>query len=105
VIDLTYLLAPTTPQPRQAIFPCIAEGSARYIGCVGVERCRDVLGTATCVLGRWSGSPPMPKPVKPRLPRKPKPVPLVEPPDVGEPRDRRRRFAPREDNDRNVRPL
>ena len=45
-------------RPTQQLhsWPCIDRtNSNRYLGCVGVRRCR-AIGTETCIFGRWPAS-------------------------------------------------
>jgi hypothetical protein len=44
------------PARVQRLWPCTdAKNSNRYLGCIGVRRCRAV-GTETCIFGRWPTS-------------------------------------------------
>jgi hypothetical protein len=44
------------PAQVQRLWPCTdPKNSNRYLGCIGVRRCR-ALGTQTCIFGRWPTS-------------------------------------------------
>lgn len=50
-----------TPTAMPGIhFPCLPDGTNRYVGCVGVGRCQQA-GTPRCLLGRWASLPYRPK--------------------------------------------
>ncbi|MCC6628519.1 MAG: hypothetical protein IT340_14105 [Chloroflexi bacterium] len=53
------VVAPETEVRRvqvQRSWPCTDQGNSnRYLGCVGVRRCR-AKGTETCIFGRWPTS-------------------------------------------------
>jgi hypothetical protein len=44
------------PSRQTKSWPCTdRQNSNRYLGCIGVRRCR-ALGTETCIFGRWPAS-------------------------------------------------
>ena len=52
----TYRPFPPLPPKPTPSFPCLPDGTNRYIGCISVGDCR-AQGTPGCLFGRWSTQP------------------------------------------------
>lgn len=53
---VAYLLNVAPAALPRIAFPCLPDGTNRYIGCVGVGRCQQQ-GTPRCLFSRWATPP------------------------------------------------